>query len=153
MHDTKEEKFIHWKSIVRQPKPQKNKDGKLVIPYATDPVQQGRVYPAGAGQRVCGRETGYDHRQRVHQPDGNEMRSTYNSVDSDIIDNIIDKQEGGDSVLSKEEETKLKDLFTLQVPDLHVSVEVKGLSAEAPPWWPPARIHAPDEGDGGDAGR
>jgi molecular chaperone HtpG len=57
----------------------------------------------------------------------------FTRVDSDIIDNIIDKQEGGDSVLSKDDEAKLKDLFSLQVPDLNVSVEVKGLSTEAPP--------------------
>ena len=29
--------------------------------------------------------------------------------------------------------TKLKELFGMEIPDLHVTVEVKGLSAEAPP--------------------
>jgi molecular chaperone HtpG len=57
----------------------------------------------------------------------------FTRVDSDITDNLIDKQEGGESVLSKEEESKLKDLFGMPVPDLHVTVEVKGLSTEAPP--------------------
>ena len=54
-------------------------------------------------------------------------------VDSDIVDNLIDKQEGGESVLSKDDETKLKDLFSVKNPEINVSVEIKGLSADAPP--------------------
>jgi molecular chaperone HtpG len=33
-------------------------------------------------------------------------------VDSDIVDNIIDKQEGSDSVLSKDETEQLKTMFS-----------------------------------------
>ena len=34
-------------------------------------------------------------------------------VDSDITDNLIDKQEGGESVLSKDDAEKLKELFAV----------------------------------------
>jgi molecular chaperone HtpG len=54
-------------------------------------------------------------------------------VDSDIAENLIDKKEGGESVLSKEEEATLKELFGIKIPDLNVTVEVKGLSATASP--------------------
>jgi molecular chaperone HtpG len=54
-------------------------------------------------------------------------------VDSDIADNLIDKSELVESLLNKEEEEKLKSLFSFQVQDLHVTVDVKGLSTEAPP--------------------
>jgi len=54
-------------------------------------------------------------------------------VDSDIVDNLIDKTEASGSVLNAEEENVLKELFGRQVPELHVTVEVKGLSPEAPP--------------------
>jgi molecular chaperone HtpG len=54
-------------------------------------------------------------------------------VDADIADNLIDKAEGASSVLNAEEEENLKELFQRQVPELHVTVEVKGLSPEAPP--------------------
>jgi molecular chaperone HtpG len=54
-------------------------------------------------------------------------------VDADIVDNIIDKQEHSESVLSKDEETRLKDLFKIEIPELHASVEVKGLSPETAP--------------------
>jgi molecular chaperone HtpG len=54
-------------------------------------------------------------------------------VDSDITDNLIDKQEGGESVLSAADSNKLKELFTVKIPELNVLVEVKGLSNDAPP--------------------
>lgn len=113
---------------------QKNKDGKLVILYTTDPVQQDAYIQQALakGYVVVKLDTIIDN-GFINQMEMKWEHVQFTRVDSDIIDNIIDKQEGGDSVLSKEEETKLKDLFTLQVPDLHVSVEVKGLSAEAPP--------------------
>ena len=54
-------------------------------------------------------------------------------VDADITDNLIDKSENNESVLSKDEEAKLKELFQFEIPELHVTVEVKGLSADAAP--------------------
>ena len=68
----------------------------------------------------------------------NQMESKWDNVhftrvDSEIADSLIDKQEPAESVLGKDEEAKLKELFALEIPALHVTVEVKGLSAEAPP--------------------
>ncbi len=57
----------------------------------------------------------------------------FNRVDADIAENLIDKQENTESVLSKDDEAKLKELFNIQPANLHVTVEVKGLSTEAPP--------------------
>ena len=57
----------------------------------------------------------------------------FTRVDADIAENLIDKQTETTSLLNKDEEAKLKELFGLQVPELHVTVEVKGLSPEAPP--------------------
>ena len=54
-------------------------------------------------------------------------------VDADIADNLIDKNENNESVLSKDEEAKLKELFHVEIPELHVTVEVKGLSPETSP--------------------
>ena len=55
------------------------------------------------------------------------------SHDADIVDNLIDKQESDQSVLNTEESDKLKELFTLTIPDLHVTTEIKGLSPESAP--------------------
>jgi molecular chaperone HtpG len=54
-------------------------------------------------------------------------------VDADIADNLVDKQEHLDSVLSTEEQDQLKTLFDIKASDLHLGDEIKGLSPEAPP--------------------
>jgi molecular chaperone HtpG len=54
-------------------------------------------------------------------------------VDADITDNLIDKSEGVETVLNSSETEKLKSLFTIDRKDVHAQVEVKGLSADAPP--------------------
>jgi len=58
---------------------------------------------------------------------------TFVRVDADIVDNLIDKQESNESVLSKDDAEKLKELFNLQIADLHVTTEVKGLSTDSAP--------------------
>jgi molecular chaperone HtpG len=113
---------------------QKNKDGKLVILYTTDPVQQDAYIQAakGKGYIVVKAETLVDAAFINHM----EMKwenVQFTRVDADIVDNLIDKKEEQTSVLSKDEEEKLKTMFGFEVPELHVSVEVKGLSQEAPP--------------------
>lgn len=113
---------------------QKNKDGKLVILYTSNPVQQdGYIRQAQSkGYVVVKLETIVDaafiNQMEMKWPDVHFMR-----VDSEIVDNLIDKAEAGGSVLSAEEENLLKELFGRQVPELHVTVEVKGMSADAPP--------------------
>jgi len=113
---------------------QKNKDGKLVILYTTDPVQQDAyIKQAKArGYIVVKMETIVDA-AFINQVEHKWENVHFTRVDADITDNLIDKQEGGDTVLNKEEEEKLKGLFDLKVPDINMTVEVKGLSAEAPP--------------------
>jgi molecular chaperone HtpG len=58
---------------------------------------------------------------------------TFTRVDADITDNLIDKGEDVGSVLSKEEEEKLKSLFQIQTPSSQVSVEIKGLAQDTAP--------------------
>ena len=113
---------------------QKNKDGKLVILYTSNPVQQDSYIrqAQSKGYIVVKLETLVDaafiNQMEMKWTDVHFMR-----VDSDIVDNLIDKAEAGSSVLSGDEENTLKELFGRQVPELHVTVEVKGLSSEAPP--------------------
>ncbi|MEO6254841.1 MAG: molecular chaperone HtpG, partial [Ferruginibacter sp.] len=113
---------------------QKNKDGKLVILYTTNPVQQDAYIQQAVakGYIVVKLETIIDN-GFLNQMEMKWENVQFVRVDSDIVDNLIDKQEGGDSVLSKDDEEKLKGLFAMQIPELNVSVEIKGLSADAPP--------------------
>jgi molecular chaperone HtpG len=57
----------------------------------------------------------------------------FTRVDADIIDNIIDKSENNESVLTEAESTTLKTLFEQQKAELHITVEVKGLSTDTAP--------------------
>ena len=113
---------------------QKNKDGKQVILYTTDPIQQDAFIQQALarGYKVIRMETIIDN-GFVSQMEMKWENVQFVRVDSDIVDNLIDKQEGGESVLSKDDEAKLKELFAVQIPELNVTVEVKGLSVDAPP--------------------
>ncbi|WP_207496267.1 molecular chaperone HtpG [Aridibaculum aurantiacum] len=113
---------------------QKNKDGKLVILYTTDPVQQD-AYIQGAvakGYKVIKLETLIDAAFINHMETKWE-NVQFTRVDSDIVDHLIDKGETAASVLSKDEEEKLKTLFGFPISTVHATVEVKGLSEDAPP--------------------
>ena len=113
---------------------QKNKDGKLVILYTTNPVQQHSYIKAAKakGYHVVKLETIVDA-AFINQMEMKWENVHFVRVDADIADNLIDKTELVESLLSKDEESKLKDLFNFQVQDIHMNVEVKGLSTEAPP--------------------
>jgi molecular chaperone HtpG len=113
---------------------QKNKDGKLVVLYTTDPVQQ-HAFVKGAQDKgfiVVKLDTLIDA-AFINQMEMKWSDVHFTRVDSDIADNLIDKQDSSESVLNKEEEEKLKDLFGIEMPGLHMTVELKGLSADAPP--------------------
>jgi molecular chaperone HtpG len=113
---------------------QKNKDGKLVILYTSNPVQQDSyIQQAQAkGFVVVKLETIVDA-AFINQMESKWSDVHFTRVDADIADNLIDKAETTGTVLNEEEESLLKELFGRQIPELHMTVEVKGLSTEAPP--------------------
>jgi molecular chaperone HtpG len=113
---------------------QKNKDGKLVILYTTNPVQQhSYITEAEArGYKVVKLETLVDA-AFLNQMETKWTDVHFTRVDSDIAENLIDKAENANTVLSETEKTALKELFTFEVPQIHLSVDVTGLSKDAPP--------------------
>lgn len=133
--DAAEKKFYTLEEYRKETEAlQKNKDGKLVMLYTTDPVQQDSYIQAAIKRsyKVVKLETIVD----AAFINNMEMKWTdvqFVRVDADITENLIDKVEHAESVLSKDEETKLKELFKVEVPEMHVSVEVKGLNPETPP--------------------
>ncbi|QEC68662.1 molecular chaperone HtpG [Panacibacter ginsenosidivorans] len=113
---------------------QKNKDGKQVIIYTTDPIQQDAYIQAcvAKGYIVVKLETLVDA-AFINNMEMKWEGVHFVRVDSDIVDNIIDKQEATESVLSKDEAEQLKTMFGKEMHNLHVTVEVKGLSPETAP--------------------
>jgi molecular chaperone HtpG len=113
---------------------QKNKEGKQVVIYATNAIQQDAYIRAATthGYTVVLMDTLIDASFIQHiEMKWNDVH--FVRVDADITENLVDKQETPESVLNKEEETTLTDLFSLQVPEMHIKVEVKGLSTDAAP--------------------
>jgi len=135
MQDASENKFYtleEYRSIAEGL--QKNKDGKLVVLYTTDPVQQDGFVKAAEnkGFKVVKMDKIVDA-SFISQIESKWENVQFTRVDSDITDNLIDKQEDTKSVLSAKEEEKIKGLFDFKVPQLSITVEVKGLSADTPP--------------------
>lgn len=113
---------------------QKNKDGKQVILYTTNPVQQDAYIQQAItkGYTVVKMETLVDA-AFISNVEMKWSDTLFTRVDADIADSLINKAEVTESVLSKEDAEKLKTLFEQPQEGLHVSVEIKGLSADAPP--------------------
>ncbi|MDE1192130.1 MAG: molecular chaperone HtpG [Arachidicoccus sp.] len=136
MQDAKDEKAFYtideYKTTTEAL--QKNKDGKYVILYTTDPVQQDAYIKAAQAKdfKVVRFETIVDS-AFINNMEMKWSDVQFTRVDADIVDNLIDKNENIDSVLSKEETEKLKSLFDIKVNGLNVTVDVKGLSAESAP--------------------
>lgn len=113
---------------------QKNKDGKIVMLYTSDPVQQNSFIKAAQQKNyiVIKLETVVDT-AFINNMEMKWSDIQFVRVDADIVDNLIDKNENIESVLSKDEAEKLKELFKIDIPMLHVTVEVHGLSADTLP--------------------
>jgi molecular chaperone HtpG len=58
---------------------------------------------------------------------------TFVRVDSDTIDNLIQKDEEKESVLSEKDQEKVKELFTKEITDVGANVELKPLSPDDHP--------------------
>ncbi len=113
---------------------QKNKEGKQVVLYTTNPIQQDVFIQQAIakGFIVVKMETLVDaafiNNMEMKWPD-----IQFTRVDADIADNLIDKSDAKESVLSKDDAEKLKALFDKPLDGLQLHVEVKGLSAEMVP--------------------
>ena len=127
-------KFFTKEEYITATASQKNKDGKQVILYTTNPVQQDAYIQQAIakGYIVVKAETLVDA-AFINTVEMKWNDFIFTRVDADIADNLIDKTEGAESVLSKEETEKLKTMFEQPQEGLHVTVEVKGLSTDAPP--------------------
>lgn len=113
---------------------QKNKDGKQVIIYSSEPVQQNSFIKSAEdqGYQVVKMETLIDA-AFVNNIEMKWEDVKFVRVDSDIAENLVDINEKSESVLGESEVEKLKDLFKTDIAGLHTSVEIKGLSPDEKP--------------------
>ncbi len=113
---------------------QKNKEGKQVILYTTNPVQQDAFIQQATnkGYVVVKMETLVDA-AFINSLEMKWENTQFTRVDADIAENLIDKQESNESVLNKKQTEKLKSLFDKPMDGMHLTVEVKGLSEGSVP--------------------
>jgi molecular chaperone HtpG len=113
---------------------QTNKDGKLVILYTTNPVQQDAYIQAASnrGFKVVIMDTLVDA-GFINGVESKWENVNFTRVDADITDNLIDKQESSDSVLSTEETEQLKKMFDFQISNVNITIEVKGMGTDIAP--------------------
>ncbi|MEI2750493.1 MAG: molecular chaperone HtpG [Ferruginibacter sp.] len=113
---------------------QKNKEGKQVVLYTTNPVQQDAFIQQATkkGYVVVKMETLVDA-AFINNVEMKWSDTQFTRVDADIADNLIDKAEHTESVLSKDDTDKLKTLFDKPVEGMHLTVDIKGLSTDSVP--------------------
>ncbi len=113
---------------------QKNKDGKYVVLYTTNPVQQDAYIQQAQAKGYCvvRMETLVDA-AFINNMEMKWSDMQFTRVDADIADNLVDKAETLASVLSQEETDKVKQLFDKPKEGLNIQVDVKGMGAGAPP--------------------
>ncbi|MBX6379725.1 MAG: molecular chaperone HtpG [Thermoflavifilum aggregans] len=113
---------------------QTNQDQKLVILYTTDPDQQYSYLQAA-------RDRGYIVVKLDSIIDAAFIQAmeekwedvVFTRVDADIPERLIRRDDSSHSVLTAQQEAKLKELFAKEVPDPAYRVELKGLSPETQP--------------------
>lgn len=109
---------------------QTDKHNKLIYLYANDAKAQHSYIKAAKdyGYDVLEMDTIIDNHFMQHiEYKGNEV--TFVRVDSDTPDNLVQKEETKESVLSQAEQDKVKDIFTTSVKNLGLGqIELKPLS-------------------------
>jgi molecular chaperone HtpG len=113
---------------------QKDKNGKLVLLYTTDKETQDS-YIQNA-KRYSYEVLQFDamiDQHFIQFLEGKHSDVTFKRVDADTINKLIEKEEEAASVLSKEEEEKVKEIFTGLINDSKAQVELKALSPDDVP--------------------
>ena len=115
---------------------QTDKDGNLIVLYTSDEEEQHSyiVQARERGYEIVKLDTMIDNHfiQQVemkNDPSGaGQGKVQFKRVDADIVSNLIPKEEEAVSVLSKEQEEKLKELFETTIQKTKADIELKALS-------------------------
>ncbi len=108
---------------------QTDKDGNLVVLYTSDEEEQHSyiVQAKERGYEIVKLDTMIDN-HFIQQVEMKNEKTQFKRVDADIVSNLIPKEEEAASVLSKEQEEKLKALFENNIQKSKADIELKALS-------------------------
>jgi molecular chaperone HtpG len=109
---------------------QTDKDGNLVVLYTSDEEEQHSyiVQAKERGYEIVKLDTMIDN-HFIQQVEMKNEKTQFKRVDADIVSNLIPKEEEAVSVLSKEQEEKLKTLFETTIEKSKADIELKALIA------------------------
>ncbi|MFN8300061.1 MAG: molecular chaperone HtpG [Chitinophagales bacterium] len=113
---------------------QKDKNGKLVLLYSTDAEAQ-HTYIHNAqkyGYEILLLDA-YIDQHFIQFLEGKQTDVQFKRVDADTLNKLIEKEDEPASVLTKEEEDKLKELFTSVIDSKEAQVELKSLPPDEVP--------------------
>lgn len=108
---------------------QTDKDGNLVVLYTSDEEEQHSyiVQAKERGYEIVKLDTMIDN-HFIQQVEMKNEKTQFKRVDADIVSNLIPKEEEAASVLSTEQEEKLKALFENNIQKSKADIELKALS-------------------------
>lgn len=129
--DGKHYTFDEFKEQVKEN--QTDKHDKIILIYANNTVDQHvQIQAAKArGYEVLV----FDHIIDNHFMQQLEQKAgvTFVRVDSDTVDNLVQKEETKESVLSEEDQKKVEEIFTASITDTGASVSLRPMSPEDQP--------------------
>ncbi|CAN5226957.1 molecular chaperone HtpG [soil metagenome] len=113
---------------------QTDKNGQAVVLYTTNAADQDAFIQAAKGR-------GYDvvlltnmlDNHFINQLEGKLEKTSFKRVDADTLNNLIEKDDNPESVLSKEDEDKVQAIFKDAISDANVTVVTKALSPDEQP--------------------
>jgi molecular chaperone HtpG len=113
---------------------QTDRHDNVIALYTNNPEAQHHFVEAakGRGYDVLVMDSIIDHHFYSHL-EAKLEKVNFKRVDADTVENLIEKEEKKESVLSKREEEKLVALFKEQINDPKITVVVKALSPEDQP--------------------
>ncbi len=113
---------------------QKDKDGSLVFIYSTDPEKQDAFIQSAKtkGYDVL-KLTGPLDNHFVNTMEMKLEKTRWKRVDAESVDKLVEKDEKPESVLSKDDEEKVKKLFEEAINDKNYTVQVEPLSPDELP--------------------
>ena len=134
LENTEAELFTIEEYIEKVKELQTDKDGKTVLLYTSDKDGQD-TYISNAKNRgydVLVMDVLIDNHFMQHL-EMKEENISFKRVDADTVDKLIEKDENVESVLSKDEEEKLKKLYEETISNTDYTVDLKALSPEDMP--------------------
>lgn len=136
LYPTVNDTFFTWNELIEKVgEPQKDKDGKTVLLYASNKEEQDSYITAA-------HEKGYEVllldspivSHLMQKLETSKENISFARVDADHIDNLIKKEENTVSKLNEEEQEQLKTAVSDVIASTNYNVQVEAMSSDAAPF-------------------